>query len=54
MYAIPAHLYHVATHSRLGEGVDQIGRIGGLVLNALIGAMLLLYAYRTRSQAPAR
>jgi hypothetical protein len=51
VYAIPHIAYHLGTHSRLGESGDQIGAIGGLILNAVIGVLLLLYAYNTRSQS---
>ena len=51
VYAIPHIAYHLATPSRLGESADQIGAIGGLILNAVIGVLLLLYAYNTRSQS---
>ena len=54
VYAIPHITYHVATHSRLGESGDQVGAIGGLILNAVIGTLLLVYTHNTRSQANPR
>ncbi len=51
VYAIPHITYHIATHSRIGESGDQAGAIGGLIVSAVIGALLLSYAYGTRPPA---
>jgi hypothetical protein len=47
-YAVPHITYHIATHSRIGERSDQIGAIGGLIVSAVIAALLLVRCARER------
>jgi hypothetical protein len=48
VYAMPHAVYHLAHASRVGGTSDQVGAIGGLILNAVIGALLVLYAVQQR------
>ncbi len=54
VYAIPHITYHVAHPSRIGDTSDQFGAIGGLMLNAILGIALLIYAYSTRPTRASR
>jgi len=52
VYAVPHVVYHIAHPSRLGDTSDQFGAIGGLLLNAAIGLLLVLWATQA-SRRPA-
>jgi hypothetical protein len=54
VYAIPHVAYHLAHPSRIGDASDQFGAIGGLLLNAVLGIALLIYAYTTRATPASR
>lgn len=54
VYAVPHITYHLAHPSRIGDNSDQFGAIGGLMLNAVLGIALLIYAYSTRSTRASR
>jgi hypothetical protein len=53
VYAVPHILYHIANSSLLGDSADKVGAIGGLTLNAVLGAVMLFYVYSTRSEPAA-
>src|SRR5438874_1584169 len=54
VYAVPHVAYHLAHPSRIGDTSDQFGAIGGLLMNAVIGLLLVLWAIQAsrRRAAP--
>jgi hypothetical protein len=50
VYAVPHILYHIANSSLLGDSADQVGAIGGLTVNAVLGVVMLLYVFSTRDE----